>query len=164
MSPLEKLSGKDIKIDFSRPVFFAEQFRQKGYDLEIDEGMSSGMKRYVTLDVTELSEGQVGQLIGRLRGEAQDFSLCKLVRIAGFVRGDKRYLIVSGESHEFYQVPARDTMLDKIRPVTEGLPVEYVEAYVAPPTPGEQSTLTTPRLKKEEKKGEGAEETARRLS
>ena len=50
--------GKTLDIDYSQGIFFANQLGQSEYDREIDGGMSSGMIRYATLDVTVLSEDQ----------------------------------------------------------------------------------------------------------
>ena len=131
MSQLEKNSKE---IDLSQPLFFAEQFLQKSYDREIDEGLSSGLRRYATLDVTKLSEKQVRQTIKGLIKDAEDFDLCKLVQVAGFNKEDKRYLTVSGESHASFQDSTKNLMLDKIKLVTDKLPVEYEKAHITPPT------------------------------
>ncbi|MCK5149564.1 hypothetical protein KAJ87_01415 [Candidatus Pacearchaeota archaeon] len=137
MSLLKKLFEKNPKIDFSQSIFFVRQFRQKNYDREIDEGMSSGMKRYATLDVTKLSKKQARQVIGELIEEVQDFSLCKLVQLAGFTKKDKRYLILSGESHIFYEKSTKDVILNRMKSTTKELPVEYLKAHVTPLIQGE---------------------------
>ncbi len=138
MSLLNKLFGKDSKMNLSQPLFFAKQFLQSDYDREIDEGMSSGMRRYATLDVTKLSKKQVKQTILRLVEDAEDFNLCKLIQVAGFNKKDKRYLTVSGESHALFKESARDLMLDRIKHVAGKLPVKYLDTHVTPPTQEEQ--------------------------
>lgn len=137
MSLLKKVFRKKPKIDFSLPVFCNELLEQIGYDIEINRKFSSGMKRYATLDVTNLSDRQIRKVIGGIVREAEDFNICKLVQVGGFTKDDKRYIIVSGESHANYQTSTKNMMLDQMRLVTGGLPVEYVETHVTPPTVGE---------------------------
>ncbi len=137
------LSGymkKKVKISrktYSQPVFFSEQIMQKRYDMEIDEGMSSGMKRYVTLDVTELSKRQVKGVLEDLLVEFEDFSVCKIVQIAGFNKNNKRYIIVSGESHFYFVKSTQELALGVVDRVVDGLPVRYIDEYVPLPVKGE---------------------------
>jgi len=137
MTLMRKIFGTDSKIDLSQPVFFGKQLRQAGYDREIDEGMSSGMRRYATLDITALSERQTKKIIKRMVGAAKDFNLCKLVQVGGFTREGRRYLTVSGESHTLYQNPVKNLMLERIMPLVDKLPIEYVESCISPPVQGQ---------------------------
>jgi len=102
----DKGHGEDTKWDVN--PFYAETFQQSGYDREIDEGMSSGMRRLVTIDVTELDNKEIEQILDIVSDEARDYSLCKQVQVAGFYAegsdgGEKKYVAVSGESHYYYQ-------------------------------------------------------------
>ncbi len=142
MSLLKRLFKKSEEVDYSQPMFFAKQLNQTGYDPEIDEGMSSGMRRYVTLDVTKLSEKQVSGLLEKLVREATDFHLCKLVQVSGFNKEGRRYVTVSGESHRIWQISVKNAMLEKLTDITDKLPVEYVEAHIDPPVQGGQHQLT----------------------
>jgi hypothetical protein len=124
-------SNHEIKPDYESTIFFAEVLLQDGYDLEIDEGMSSKMKRYLTLDVTALSNKATTSLLERIVEQASDFGMCKAVQVAAFKNSSRKYLAVSGESHILYQTAARDVMLEMISPLWEGLPVKTV-GYVEP--------------------------------
>lgn len=121
----------EIKPDYKSTIFFAEILSQDSYDREIDEGMSSGMRRYVTLDITALSNKATTSLLESIVGQASDFGMCKAVQVAAFKKEDKRYLAVSGESHALYQREARDVMLEEIGRLWDGLPVKRV-GYVEP--------------------------------
>lgn len=131
------MERRKLQIDYSQAIFFAEQLRPKGYDREIDEGMSSGLIRYATLDATKLSEKQTTSTLEKLVNEAKDFDMCKLVQVAGFNKDNKRYLIVSGESHISFARDARDMMLETIKKEVGKLPVEYVKDHITPPVAGE---------------------------
>lgn len=132
------MSKRKLDIDYSQPIFFAEQLMQNEYDREIDEGLSSGLRRYATLDVTCLSEKQVAGVLEKLITEVDNFNVCKVVQVAGFNKDNKRYLVVSGESHTLFQKEARDLMLNRIRNATKELPsIKYIDDYVEPPEEGE---------------------------
>lgn len=140
MSLLTKLFGKEKKrdlpqekIDLSQQIFLGKKFKQENYDREIDEGMSSDLVRYVTLDITNLAEGEAIQLINGLEKRAQNFGMCKIVQVGGFNKKGRRYLIVSGESHMYVVGPTRDMMLDNVKELTDKLPVEYINDHITPP-------------------------------
>ena len=119
--------------DYDAPAFYANTIGQSGYDREIDEGMSSGMRRYATLDVSQLSEAEVGSLIGGLERGARGFNLCKQIQVAGFNAGGKRYVAVSGESHLYFQGSAAKSFEKVALNAAAGLNVRSV-GYVALPT------------------------------
>ena len=127
------MSYKKPSFDFSKPVFYEKIIRYSSYDPEIDEGMSSGLRRYMTLDVSNLEKDEIARIVEGLVKEAMNFNLCKLMQVAGFSKKDKRYIIVSGESHERMQCYASRIIIDKTKKYIEGLPVKYVRDYVAPP-------------------------------
>ncbi|MCX6709471.1 MAG: hypothetical protein NTV63_00745 [Candidatus Woesearchaeota archaeon] len=124
---------ESIVYDYRKPVFLANLYPQSNYDMEIDEGWSSGMRRYATIDVSALSKNQIESVLERIIKEAEDFSVCKSVQVSGFNKSRKRYLAVSGESHLRYQVDIRDLMLEQLYIITENLPVKYLDSYVEPP-------------------------------
>jgi hypothetical protein len=135
--------GEGLQADFSEPIFFAQQIRQDNFDIEINEGMSSGIRRYATLDASDLSEEEIKQVIGKLVRAVHGFNMCKLVQVAGFTKDvDRRYIVVSGESHEFYQTSAKNMLRDMIAPILEEFPVEYVEAHIEPPVRGRDHQAT----------------------
>jgi hypothetical protein len=114
------------------PVFYSEMYRQRGYDREIDEGMSSGMRRLTTVDVTGMPEKDVKRLIDKIGKEASDFNICKQIQVAGFNSGGHRYLSVSGESHMFYQGSSSSYFTDRVRPHLNGTDAKLV-GYVGMP-------------------------------
>ncbi len=120
------------KTNYDSPAFLAEQFRQTNYDREIDEGMSSGMRRLVTLDVTGVSDGDMNSLIRSMRGKCKDFNLCKQLQLAGFNTGGHRYLAVSGESHMFYQGSSSSMFTDRVAGAAQAAGAKSV-GYVAMP-------------------------------
>lgn len=130
------MAKRKLNPDYQQEIFFAERLNQTGYDREIDEGMSSGMRRYATLDVTSLNERQITGLLEGLLDQTEDFKMCKLIQVAGFNKEGARYLTISGESHAMYQGSARDMMLERVRSITTKLPVKYAEANVTPPEQG----------------------------
>ena len=136
------------RIDYSEPIFFVDRFRQTGYDRELDEGMSSGMRRYATLDVTEVPEKDLGNLIKGIKTGLSDFNLCKLVQVAGFNKDGRRYIIVSGEGHAMCEGSTKEYALKRIVPLTEGLSLEYITAHITPPPEGETETYTPTNLGK----------------
>ena len=70
-----------ITLDFSKSVFLGQVLSQEGYDREIDEGMSSGMKRYVTLDITALSEEQAAGVLESMVSAKERSNLKELARL-----------------------------------------------------------------------------------
>ncbi|MGV8087082.1 MAG: hypothetical protein ACP5N1_05625, partial [Candidatus Woesearchaeota archaeon] len=121
------------EIDLSQPVFYGKQFRQNNYDREIDEGMSSGLERYITLDVTDLSEKQLSLLINTVVDKTQDFSLCKMVQVAGFKNDEKKYLAISGESHRLYSNSVKSSMHDRLKSVFSEFPVTDIVEFIPVP-------------------------------
>ncbi|PIN72366.1 hypothetical protein COV21_02415, partial [Candidatus Woesearchaeota archaeon CG10_big_fil_rev_8_21_14_0_10_45_5] len=117
---VNKLMGRNkVNYDDGRlrdGVFYAIQLKQHDYDHEIDEGLSSGLKRYVTLDLSELSRFQKNEVINGIVRAVKNYDLCKLVQVAGFNKAGKSYVIVSGESHYLYQRAAQDGILNRIKP------------------------------------------------
>ncbi len=132
----DKESKKKSKIDLTQQVFFGERYLQESYDREIDEGCSSGLNRYATIDITSVPKSQAIGLLEQIVEEAKDFSVCKLTQVGGFNKDGKRYITVSGESHYVVSGTARDMLVNKIREYTNGLPVVYVQEHITLPIEG----------------------------
>ena len=79
-----------------------EHYKQIGYDREIDEGCASGMTRFLTLDITNISELGYKMLKKYMKNTFKDYNLCKFIQVAVFNKDNKRYLTVSGITHLMY--------------------------------------------------------------
>jgi len=130
---INKLLGIKSNIDLSQPIFYGQKFQQNHYDREIDEGMSSGVTRYVTLDVTSLSKKQLNNIITECVEKAQNFDLCKMVQVAGFTKENKRYLIVSGESHALFSGATKDAMQERLKPIIDSYALMYLNEFISAP-------------------------------
>ena len=133
-TPADPSKGK-----YSAPAFLSEMHRQSGYDREIDEGMSSGMRRLATINVTGLTDGELGKVIKGLRRESKDFNLCKQIQLAGFNTKGQRFIAVSGESHMFYQGSSSEYFTNRAKKATTGTAAQFVD-YVAFPTQSSTDT------------------------
>ena len=118
------------ELDLSETIFFGEEFPQTGYDHSINEGFSSGNRRYATLDVTELTDEQIIEVLEGLTAIVKDYKVCKTTQLVGFNSDGKRYISISGVSHMRAMVAVKDMITERARSVTADLPVTYVQEHI----------------------------------
>ena len=80
---------------------WAERY-QRHYDLEIEEGMSSGLVRFVTVDVTHVFFFTRWLFWVKLVQYIQDFNMCRYTLLMDVTIKGKRYFVFDGECHLLY--------------------------------------------------------------
>ena len=120
-------------MNITKETFYVTILKQKHYDREIDEGMSSGMRRYITLDISKLSKKEVKKLLSGFEKKFSDFDICKLVQIGGFNINDKRYITVSGECHIFFQSACQKATQEVVEKIVKDKTVQFVTEFIPPP-------------------------------
>ncbi|MDP7080740.1 MAG: hypothetical protein QF415_12670 [Candidatus Undinarchaeales archaeon] len=97
------------------PYFFGERFDMHGYDREIDEGRSSGMVRFATLDVSELTPDEIEDVLDIAADGVRGYSLCKQAQVMGFygeTGREQKYIAISGECHSMWQGAVAENVVE----------------------------------------------------
>ena len=87
-----------------------------GYDREIDEGCSSGMVRFATLDVTGFTNDEIEDILDIAADGIRGYNLCKQGQVAGFHSADRShtYVAVSGEAHHMWAGAVAENVIERM--------------------------------------------------
>lgn len=120
-------------MNITKETFYINTLRQEHYDREIDEGMSSGMRRYVTLDISKLSKRDIKKILSKFKKIFSNFDICKLVQIGGFNIDGKRYLTISGECHTLFQSSCQKATQEDVEKIVKDKNALFVTEFIPPP-------------------------------
>lgn len=132
------------------PYFFGERFEMHGYDREIDEGMSSGMRRFATLDVSELTPDEIEDVLDIAADGVRGYSMCKQAQVMGFYGEggrEQKYIAVSGECHSRFQGAVAENVIERMNGRFYGFnqshehQVSYVNEFI--PNPSDRTYTPT---------------------
>ena len=129
-----KILFRKKKIDFTKDLFYTAKLYQFDYDREIDEGFASNMSRYVTLDITDITEKEAIKLARMLKKKYSDFDLCSVVQINGLNKpSGKKYLIISGINHHLYSYDIKSLIVDFCSELTKNTKVKLINEHITVP-------------------------------
>lgn len=130
MSLIEILFKNKKKSD---GIFFIKNLKQNRYDIEIDEGFSSGLVRYNTLDITGKNKLISYYIANKIADKFTNYNLCKQVEVVGFNLNDKKYITISGESHFLYIGEAKHYANKDIKKIMENFKIKSIDEYIKTP-------------------------------